>query len=215
MALIAGDVIDTARDWHASFSVRDHPDKGLLRALGACERDLLQRALQVNEDYSRVVASTALPLATFATGIAVPANLMIHGAEYVDNTGRAHDIDLKPMMYRDDPAHPLTLYLGDDVVYLRGTAQDWNGLTAINIIYTPEPVMPATLAATLTLEEDARSALTAYLVLMMARRGTLRTDIPKPDVRAALLWYERAEKEFLHAIANRRAGQTFGVRETW
>lgn len=215
MALVAGTIIDEARDWHPTFNVRDHPDKALLRALDQYQRTLIARIVQVNEDYSRTILTTALPLATFANGITLPANLLVTGAEFLDISGNRHEVDLRPMMYRDDPAPRYTLFIGANVAYLRGAAQDWNAIQSIDIAYIPVPTALALLTDVLTIGDSARRSLVMHLCYMMATRGTTRSDVPPLNPDGFRRDWMRTEEEFLYEVATMRAGQTFTVREIW
>src|SRR5574342_491449 len=110
MTLLAGTLIDEARDLHVSFSDRDHPTKLLLRELDRYQKALLSRALIINEDYLNSVQQTAMPLAVFANGITLPVGAIPTRAEFVDTHTHSHELEIKPWAYRQDPAPPLCLY---------------------------------------------------------------------------------------------------------
>jgi hypothetical protein len=211
----AGTLIDEARDLHPSFTVRHHPDKVLLRQLERREKDMLRRALEINESYRSTTLPTALPLAVFASGIALPANTTVVGADYIDAHGDRFEIQLRPWALRGDPAPLRCAYVNAGVVYLRGLAADWTGLTSILIYHTPAPAALTTKASVLTIGDEAKSHLVADLAFMMAARGHSDPQLSRPDIGPFAS--ERADTwdRFEHAIAHQLDGQEFFIRETW
>jgi hypothetical protein len=211
----AGTLIDEARDHHPSFTDRHHPNKGLLRQLERREKEMLRRALEINEDYQSTTLTTALPLAVFGNGITLPTGVTPTGADYLDANGDRFEIELRPWSLRGDPAPLRAAYVKAGVVYLRGVAADWNGLTSILIYHTPVQTPLVDKSSVLTVGDEAKPHLVADLAYFMARRGHTDQMLPQPSVNLFAGEREDSWEAFEHRIAEMRSGESFHIRETW
>lgn len=215
MPLTAGAVIDAARNKHSAFNERDHPGKALRVELGRLERTLLQRAIERNQDYVAAVQSTPLPLSVFANGITLPAHLAVHDAELKGVNNATREVELAPWHARNDPRQLYTASQRGQVLYLLGTADQWNGWVSIDVTYTPRPTAPASAAAVLTVDELAEDALVTGLAAFMAGRGSRDSEDIKVDVRHFEGMFSQAVMDFELAVGGLRAGDTFRTREVW
>ena len=218
MTLLAGTLIDEARDMHVSFDARHHPPKALLRELDRYQGELLSRALQMNEDYLSSTLQTALPLATFADGIGISADHIPTRAEAVDLHGDPHDLTLLPWAYRQDPAPRIAGYINSSRLFLRGTAADWTLFTRIDLFLRPRPAALTALAGTdgeLTIGDASRNALVTRLARFMAFRGHTEAETPKPSPQEYDDLWREAEARFIEEVADMRSGESFNIREVW
>lgn len=218
MTLVAGTLIDEARDMHVSFDARHHPPKALLRELDRYQVDLLSRLLQINEDYLSSTLSTLLPLAVFADGIGISADHIPTRAEAIDTHGDAHDLTLLPWAYRQDPAPRIAGYVNSSRLYLRGEAAGWTHFTRIDLFLQPRPTALTAFTGTgsaLTIRDGARDALVTRVARFMAFRGHTEVGTPSPNTREFDALWREAEARVVQEVANMRSGETFSVREVW
>lgn len=212
----AGTIIDEARDLHPSFVVRHHPNKVLLRQLERREKEMLRRALEINEDYRSATLTTAMPLAVFANGITLPTGVTPTGADYIDAAGDRFEIQLRPWHHRGDPAPLRTGYVKAGVVYLRGIAADWNGATSVLIYHTPAVTALTTLTSVLAIGDEAKDHLVADLAYFMARRRHTDPMLPQPVPSEFLeartdTWHEFER----HAADTLASGKEIFIREVY
>lgn len=215
MALVAGNVIDAARDRHTAFDRKTHPNKMLLRHLSQYVRKLHAKVVAIDEDAVRIEQSYALPMADFAAGIALPANV-----RYVAEASVTYPAP------STSPPVPLTViqsgernafnapangaWVVNGKLYLAGTAQRW---TAFNNLAVSLVLVPPELVAlddVLALPDAAEEACTEAVALFMARREAQESDgdgkIALSPFVAAL---QDAEKSYLDDVKNNVSGRTF------
>jgi hypothetical protein len=215
MAVTAGDIIEGARDQHPSFDERRHPGRMLLRVLSGYHRDLCIKAVHQNEAILASSQTTLLPLAVFATGIALPAYQYLHGGTVV------------PVATGSDPA-PLTIvpwanrfqaarfpagYVLGATLFLLGAATDWTPYASIVLSYTPIAGELTASNSVLLLPDTAAATCEAALALVMANRGTADPGMPPINVGRFAQLADEAERTFLDDIFLRRGNQTNLVRE--
>lgn len=221
-SLVAGDLIEAARDEHPSFTEQRHPDPVLVRGLSRYQRRLVARLVQVNRTVLTQVQETALPLADFDTGITLvdykyPAAVEV---ELPPETGggpvRKYQVELVPWQGR--LRHHLGAYIRDHVLYLTGTAQDWVGFTKVRFFYIPEvEALTATTGAggALVLPNAAEPCLVAYLASVMAQRGIVDGTLERADARVFRQNWREAEDEFLAEMGTHVQAQYSVIRETF
>ncbi len=218
-SLVAGDLIDEARDEHPTFDDRRHPGKALRRRLNRYQRELIPEITTRNRSILTDVLEQSLPLADFAAGVVVPdysypAVVEIEGPpEAGELKNRTFDIDIVEWAARH--GYHMASYLRNNVLYLTGTARDWNGLTTLRFYYVPEVDDLTAPTSTLILPNSARSCLVANLAAFMASRG--RTEDPKEQPDKA--WFDgqwqRAEQRFFSTMAKNTQVTSSIIREVF
>jgi hypothetical protein len=219
MPLLAGDVIDSARDRHAEFDPRRQPDKMLLRTLSDYVAHLSGRITAIDPDALRIEESYELPLADFDAGIALPANRYI--AEIVakdpDTAARPRSypvalIGAEQRFARNGPL-AAAWQIGDRL-YLRGPAETWRFMGSIAVAYVAQPVALATLEDVLALPDSAKLACTEYLALFMARRAGAKAN-PPIAIETFASAASGAESALIEDVKNRLTGRVFFTEDVW
>jgi hypothetical protein len=213
--VIAGDIIDEARNKHPAFNLRDHPDRALRMELGRLEHSLIQRGIQRNPDYLATIQTVALPLAIFANGVTLDPNTAVHYAAIFSANGVEREVDIVPWAQRNDPRRLFTATVLNGVLFLLGSELDWQGWTSLNITITPMPTAPAVNSDPLTIDDLGADTLTAGLALFMAKRGPRDPQLPVPSIAEFRKDYDAAVSDFEISVGNLRAGQVFRTREVW
>lgn len=215
MTLVAGNVIDAARDRHPSFYKEKHPNKMLLRFLSAYAKGLHGKIAAIDEDQLRVDVTATLPLASFDAGIALPANVRsITGAvvSYPEPTTFAPvPIDIIQSDERNARNTPAgAAWQVNGKLYLAGNADRWSAFNqiAISLILLPDTLQ--TLADVLAVPDAAELACIENCALFLARREFNESD---GDTKLNLSTYvgaaADAERAFLDDVKNNVAGRTF------
>ena len=217
MAILAGDVIDEARDLHPAFDKNRNPVKIVRRALSRYVSDLIAKINEIDETAITLEQSTPMPLAVFANGITLPANRGVQEVGAVDLQGNVISVDLIPAGQRDQPHKMATAWIINGVLYLNGLAANWNSVASISVRYAPVAGQVLTDADLLSLPDSARSAVVGALAAFMAKRGQTDKDgdLPPIDVQQFLTDAAKAESEFLTEIGNTLTSQVFRVRDVW
>lgn len=217
MALLAGDLIDEARDLHPAFDKNRNPQKIVRRELSRYVTRLLSKIDQIDEAALTIEAETVMPLAVFANGIVLPANRNVQEVVAVDAQGRKYPVEIIPAGQRDSIRQAATAWIINGVLYLNGTAATWNQVAKVAVRYTPVAGQVATDATVVPLPDSARPPIIAALAAFMAKRGHTDKDGDLPPVivdgfRADL---RESEGEFLEEVGNSRTSQVFRVRDVW
>jgi hypothetical protein len=220
MTLLAGDVIDAARDRHAAFDRERAPQGVCLRFLSQSARRLHGKIMEIDEDVLRVEQNTVLPLADFSAGIALPANRTIVGVTVQDRSAvnpRSFDIDLVPANLRNDRNTPAAAawQIGNKL-YLRGAASDWTQYGSIAVSTVPIPPLVAKSSDVIDLPDTALEALADAIALQLAKRGVTPKDgerLPPIVLGAFVASAKSSEDDFLDEIRNRLTGRTFQTRD--
>lgn len=217
MAILAGDVIDEARDLHPAFDKNRNPVKIVRRALSRYVTDLLSKINQIDETALTIEQLTVMPLGVFANGIVLPANRGVQEVGAVDTQGRVLSVDLIPAGQRDQPRKRATAWIINGVLYLSGVASDWNTVASVSVRYTPAAGQVLTDADVLALPDSARSTVIAALGAFMAKRGQTDKDgdLPPIDVQTFAADAAKAEGDYLAEVANTLTSQVFRVRDVW
>lgn len=218
MALLAGDVIDEARDRHPAFDRNRNPQKVVRRELSRYVGRLLGKIDLIDEAALSLEVSTALPLAIFANGIVLPANRGVREVVAVDAQGKRYPLDLIPVGQRSDrTTRVASVWIVNGVLYLNGSAATWLGITSVAVSYTPLAGLVLTDADVLGVPDNARSTVVEALALFMARRGHTDKDgdIPPIVFQDFVDQSAKAEREFLEEVGDSLSSQTFRVRDTW
>lgn len=215
MALVAGDLIDEARDFHESFGEDRATNPVLLRALSRAEQSLYREIVHLSE--TALAEQTTLDEfdLQFAAGegehIELPAHLVVISLEATID-GR-----LVPVQVLHDNAGAFDprglvgrligrqLFLGPSPrTYPAGSAKyrsayDWSDLEELRVTYVPHPPQLTSLTQELTAPDQTRSYLVAEVVAFLATRISL----PESAALAATAQLQRdsVAHSFVDAVA--------------
>lgn len=215
--LTARQIVNAARDRAASFDGKRHPDAAALRYLSAVQRDLHSKVLFLDPTLFQEEETYTLPLDDFDEGIQLPEHrsvegVVVRGPASGSSPGRAARVELLPWGLRDaGGTSRLAAWVVGQRLYLRSPASLWDGGSEIAIATTAIPAELTTLDDELILPDTAELALTEALALFFARRDSQSgLNISLYQIAA-----KDAEDSFLRDIANRLAGTSFRIRDTW
>ena len=194
MAIPARDIIDEARDYHASFDPETHQDKMLLRVLSRAERDVYQKALELADELVTVPEVITLAQITAAlandAGIAISTNILVSSGEcHIVGTLKKMPLTTLAGVHRSDPPYPWrpTAWIeGEDLVLLDlrrfgGDTTGWENVEQITLQIVPAPTQITDVADNVTLPDIARSALVDSLVAFMAKRKSVDAGVTLED----------------------------------
>lgn len=214
MAILAADVVNTARDEHPAFDRQSTPDIVALRALARYQQELLGRIYNVKPDAVHVAQEVQIPLEDFAAGIALNDCLQVHGASVYY---RPPDRRQEPVMFVDYPHRFIrpggpAAYRRADRICLLGTPEEWKDAERIVIDLFPRG--PDTLGPKdeLVLPGQALAPCVAALAVVMARRV-------EPDRRPDLIELRdrlaEAEERYLDQVTGRRRAVVSVIQDVW
>lgn len=214
MALLAGDVVNVARDEHPAFDRQSTPDIVALRALARYQQELLGRIYNAKPDALHVAQEVQLPLEDFAAGIALNDCLQVHGASVYY---RSRDYRPEPVMFVDYPHRFIrpggpAAYRRADRIFLLGTPADWQDVARVVIDLFPRG--PDTLGPKdeLVLPGQAMAPCVAALAVAMARRlGPER----RPDLVELRDRLAEAEERYLDQVTGRRRAVVSVIQDVW
>ena len=214
--LVAADLIRAGRDQHPTFDDRRHPDPVLLRALSRYQRELLARIIALDPSEAVTHLDTALPLADFHAGIAVPVYKYPFGAE-VTESGAEHSTPVDIVPWRSQADHIFAVYLVNNVLYLCGEDYNWTGYSNLRFLYVPEPAaLILAMTTVLTyLPNAAEPALVAFLAFQMAKRGGAGEGQAKPDVSLFAAEWRAAEERLFDETGRRTQAVVSVIREAF
>lgn len=218
MPLLAGDIIDEARDRHAAFDNRRNPQKVVRRFLASYCVDLAGRINRIDEQALLAESVVAMPLADFNAGIVLPANRGIAGIVAVDNhvPGLKSPVELVPWATRGDANVPLaSAWLYGGKLYLQGVASSWRNIVSLAIAYVPDFALLTADADVIPLRQDARLTLVENAALFMAGRGHTDKNLPPIDMKKFVAAAGGAEEEFLKNVSNQLGLTHFRTRDVW
>jgi hypothetical protein len=215
MALLAGNVIDAARDRHTAFDRKTHPNKMLLRFLSSYVKQLHGKVLALDEDDVRIETTFDLPMADFSAGITLPANVryvaeasVTYPAPSTDSPVPLDIIQSSERNARNAPANGAWVVNGR--LYLAGTAQRWTHFNKLAVSFVLLPPDLVDLDDTLAIPDAAELACVENVALFLARREAQESDgdgkiALSPFVAAAT----DAERQYLDDVKNNVSGRTF------
>jgi hypothetical protein len=187
MALIAGEILDEARDYHEAFYPEHLPDGMCLRQLSRLEQRFAQRlvlevpdSITTSETFEAAdlenAAEYGVPLTPSLLPVALSAGF---GAERPEEEVRlvaeseAHEDNLPP---------GLRAFRRGGMIYPVGPR--WEAVVSLRHSYAPNPPPLTSLEDELTLPDACGPALVSSLALWMAsRRGVLK-ELPRIDEEA-------------------------------
>lgn len=217
MTLLAGDMIEAARDRHMAF-VRELAPQGVcLRFLSQYHRELLGKIAEIDEDVLRVDTVVAMPLAAFAAGITLPANRTIVAVSGSTNgaTPTDFEITLVPVALRNNTSTPgAAAWQAGNVLYLRGNAANWANVASIAVATVPVPASVLASTTLLAVPDTAERAVVENLAFMLAKRGHNQGDkLPPIDIGAFAASAADAETAYLKEVRNRLGGRAYHTRD--
>lgn len=181
--LIAGGLVDAARDFHPSFNEEQHPDKGLLRQLSRDEKRLIGLLAERSED--RVASSITwnqdvIGVNAFAgTPLIMPQYVSLVDAKvYMDSTTGNE----APVLITASRQHPEAIVRGPQIhvqgqlLYLLiprgvpGYRTGWEAFNRLTVRYIPVAPPLTTLEQVLTIPDFAETALVENLAAWLAGR---------------------------------------------
>lgn len=211
MALVAGALIEAARDRSPAFVRTAHPDAVALRALSRRQRELVAWANGVNPDAALVPLTFELPLEEFSAGVEIPPHHYVRGGSAYHGA-HARPLHLISEARRLDPPTWPAVYMLNGRLHLVGRARDWQGLTSVMVMYVPIPEDLTSLGSALVLPDSAEAALVAGVAAFLAGRTTRDEGV---HARAVQAEWEAARDGWLSEIGGRRRAHTSTIREVW
>lgn len=215
MTLVAGNVIDAARDAHTSFYAQKHPNKMALRFLSRFVKGLHGKVAAIDEDQLRVDITTPLPLADFNAGIALPANTRAVTGAVVSYPEPTTFAPVPLDIIQSDERNALNTPAGaawqvNGRLYLAGTAARWSRFNQIAIALVLLPDTLATLQDVLALPDAAEAACVEAVALFFARREFNESDgDAKLNLSTFVASADKAERDYLDDVKSNVAGRTF------
>jgi len=218
MPLLAGEIIDEARDRHAAFDNRRNPQKVVRRFLASYAVKLAGKIMRIDEQALLTEFVQAMPLVDFNAGIVLPANRGIAGIVANDNKvpSQKFPVDLIPWATRGDSNVPLaSAWLYGGKLYLQAAATNWRNIVSIAVAYYPDFALVTLDTDVIPLRQDARLALIENTALFMGLRGHNDKDLPPIDLKAMGSVAKDAEDELLANVSNQLGATHFRTRDVW
>jgi hypothetical protein len=200
MPVLAGALVDEARDYHPAFDRRQVPDRMVLRELSRHQRRLAAKVVLVSEDalavpvsFSKALVDAAALDGVSGAGLALPEYLLVLSA-YTRYTAGGSDIPVELVTYANNQAQAIrdfpSAYLIRQTLYPvnRGRAglamkgdttapHGWEELDGMTLLVVPNPPELITLESEVTLPSVAHDALVVNLARWMGARGSIRMDL--------------------------------------
>jgi hypothetical protein len=224
MALLAGDVINHARDMHPALSVVNAPAVVGYRAISRFQGDLVEQIAARQPGFLAETLTVALPLATFASGINLTTLITSGWLALEDMFARLtsdSDTTRWPLRCENVPwgqrdmAQPWPAFtMRNDVLYLLGTETDWSVMSSLRISYTAQPADVTQDSSALVVPLDARETLATSLCAFYLSR-LVSEPTHRVTSEMASVWDTKADTErsrFLGRIGRTGQKQRFRVR---
>lgn len=180
MAITAGEVINLARDAHASLSVQSTPKPVMLRRISEEQRTLFDMIFSRVPGLLAQVLTVPLPLADFDAGIDLTTEIpggwkdLTPSAEFQfsDRPPPAGvvKVGFVPFEQRLQSRSLPAITFRDNTIFLLGSANNYNQFSEVRIPYTPIPADVTAETSVLELPDDARGVLAARLASVSLRR---------------------------------------------
>jgi hypothetical protein len=221
----ADDVLDSARDYHASFTRGTIPDKAALRALSRYQRRLAEKVASQGDDALAVPvlieqADVADALVS-GEGIPLPAHLRVMRTINTWHANPLAEVPVTAVAFdqwsdRGSAHHPAVSIYGGRLYPLSLSSLVPNSRTGwedfaggLRLIIVPLPVELTALDDALTLPDVAQDALVTNLALWMAGRTSAAVrDLPLLPQHAL-----DAEAMAVDALASQDSANLWVVRD--
>jgi hypothetical protein len=215
MAVTVAEIIEGARDFHASLDPHAHPDSVFIRFLDRYHKRLVLKVAQINPDEISSFQTISLPLATFDNGAAAnDAHQYYSGKAFFLNASDLWDrVEILPWESRDRPTYFPAVSLVNGVIRLHGVAEDWTAYGSLELRYVPMTTKLDDGADTIVLPDTALDCLSLAAAHFGMRR---QPEQPYKTFFAELRaeWME-AEGLFLGEIAGRMRAHNSQINEVW
>lgn len=213
--MLAGEVVDEARDYHPSFDDNSHPTKVLIRRLSRVQEYLLAEAMKRYPSLWSEEQSVPLPLPVFEDGVALDSPFFLHDVQVTRADGLTEPVILIPYDHRFDRQ---TLYHGwvvDQQLYLGGNAAVWARWNELVIRFAKKPPELTSAASVMVIGDLAREACMTALCSFMAGRGgsTQRPGVIPPDPRLFAALAASAEQKFIENVWLQRSAESRFIRD--
>jgi hypothetical protein len=206
-SLTAGDVIRVARDEHASFDDRTHPDASLFRLLSNYQRSMIAKVARVNPALCASDLVVTLPLADFASGVKLPSfTYVLPNPTLIATTGSLREpIDLLNLALQSDFETPMKFaYLQGGSLFLGRLEQNYQAYNQLRLQLVLTPKRLVALTDPLALPDYAEDTYVGHLASRMARRVV------------GLAGFENiAEVDFLEAVARQKGAEASHTRDVF
>lgn len=219
MPLLAGSVIDQARDRHAAFDRQHHPAKGALRFLSSYVKQLHGKVTRLDSSIITLSLDTALPLAVHEDGITLPAGTRLV-QEAVANPATTAFVEPVPVAVLDfaqrfAPNAPrLAGWQQAGVFYLRSPNTLWSRCSSVTLTLSVLPLDLSTLEDTLAIPDAAELACVEAVASFFADRESQERETRiSPDRFVAKA--ADAEAQFLNDVVTNLSGRVFFTQDTY
>lgn len=220
MTITAGAVIDGVRDMHSAFTPEDFSNAILRRFLTRYQHELAGKIIRVRPQVLSLTSLvTALPLATFANGIAVPARLYVRDcyAQLVSDatfTGQV-PVTLIAATTRFAPGSFPNAILDGSTLTLNGVDKDWVSYGSVTLRYAPLPASLAGDTTALILPDESIDTCIQKTAAFCALRavglpGSIDID---PTMYAQIA--RDAEADFLGHLTDQFRAEATRIIEVW
>lgn len=223
--LLAGQVINHARDLHPSLSTTNAPQQLAYRALSRFQRDLVEEITPRVPAYLAVEAVAAFPVSPFDAGISLDTLIPNGWKDLLDgffvragtspNPGGRVRGTFVPWEQRDMGQRLPAYTFQHNVLFFLGGPSYYANFATFNLGYTPLPADIVNDASPFILPPDCREALAAMLAAFYIKRlvGTPTFDV---DAAGAGIFLQDAQDErakFLTRIWRLGQRQNYRVRD--
>lgn len=198
MTLILGDLIESARDWHPTFTKERHPDAVLARLLSMDQKRLVGKGADANPVAMAVWTLPVLFSAyDFTTGYTLPEHHRVLDGEAALVNGTTVQVPQVSNQNRLFYQRRAGFWMEGKSAYLFGNAQSWADATSFRIQYVPAPSPLTSRASVLALPDSAESVVVAVLAERMALRSRKDEQVPVRELQATR---REVEKEWLDEV---------------
>lgn len=224
--MIAADIVDQARDYHATFTPGNVPDKAALRALSRYQRRLAEKIASQGDDALAVpvLVERADVLDALASGEGIPLPAHIRMMRTINTwtlSTPASEVPVTAVAFdqwadRGSAHHPAVSIYGGRLYPLSLSAlvpnsrTGWEDLAGgLRLIIVPLPAQLTALDDELSLPDVAQDALVTNLALWMAGRTSAAVrDLPLLPQQAM-----DAEAMAVDALASQDSVNLWTVRD--
>lgn len=215
MAFTVAQVIAAARAKHATFVEERYPDKVAFEALRTFVDRMVLEGARVNREPFLLSESWALPLATFATGVALSvAYSAIESFEALRaSDGRWVPVELQHRSSRFADAPNYTVYQQGSSFLLRGLAEHWTGLSQLRAWYLPRCPTITVDTFEIPMPDYTRAACEAAVARAFAALYEGTSEVPPVNLGRFSDELVAAEAELRAALGMQGKGKVFRRRD--
>lgn len=219
MAVLAGDVIDAARDRHAAFDRQRHPNKGALRYLSGYVKALRGKIMAIDPAMVRVELPVVLPLANHDAGIALPAGTLLVdevAGTFLKQPQPPWPIPIIDITARFAPNAPTgAAWQQGSTLFLRGPDTLWRDFASVTLYLVATPLTLTELDDPLAIPDAAELACTEACALFFAGREVQEASESKISLQKFVGTAAGAESDYLDTVKAGLAGKVFVTQDVW